>query len=96
MTPEAIERLAAAQEAWLAAAARLLAPGGFLLYSTCSLEEEENERVVGSVLARDSRLSLAPIDAPEGLAALRRGLPLSALSRRRTRTASPPTSSRAA
>ena len=67
LTPAAIERLAAAQEAWLAAAAKLLAPGGFLLYATCSLEEEENERVVGRVLSRDSRLSLAPIDAPEFL-----------------------------
>jgi 16S rRNA (cytosine967-C5)-methyltransferase len=63
LTSAAIERLAAAQEAWMAAAAKLLAPGGFLLYATCSLEEEENERVVGRVLARDSRLSLAPIEA---------------------------------
>ncbi|HTO74728.1 MAG TPA: transcription antitermination factor NusB [Thermoanaerobaculia bacterium] len=62
LTPASIERLAAAQEAWLAAAAKLVAPGGFLLYATCSLEEEENERVVGRVLARDSRLKLAAID----------------------------------
>ena len=38
VTPAAIERLASQQEAWLAAAARLLAPGRWLLYSTCSLE----------------------------------------------------------
>ncbi len=70
LTRAAIERLAAAQEAWLAAAAKLLAPGGFLLYATCSLEEEENERVVERVLARDSRLKLASIDAT-GLEELR-------------------------
>jgi 16S rRNA (cytosine967-C5)-methyltransferase len=67
VTPEAIERLAAAQERGLASAASLLAPGGFLLYSTCSLEEEENERVVARVLARDPELEPAPIEAPEGL-----------------------------
>ncbi len=68
VTPAAIERLAGAQEAALLAAADLLAPGGYLLYSTCSLEEEENERVVARVLERDRRLELAPIEPPEGLA----------------------------
>jgi len=67
VSPQAIERLAAAQERGLASAASLLAPGGFLLYSTCSLEEEENERVVARVLARDPELELAPIEAPEAL-----------------------------
>lgn len=64
---ESIERLARAQEAGLAAAADLLARGGYLLYSTCSLEEEENERVVERVLARVPDLSLVTIDAPEAL-----------------------------
>jgi 16S rRNA (cytosine967-C5)-methyltransferase len=67
VTPEAVERLAGQQEKFLAAAAELLSPGGCLLYSTCSLEEEENERVVSRVLARDSRLSLAEIEPPPGL-----------------------------
>ncbi len=67
VTPASIERLAAAQEAGLAAAAGLLAPGGFLLYATCSLEEEENERVVARVLARDPGLERAAIEAPEAL-----------------------------
>ncbi len=64
---ESIERLARAQEAGLAAAAALLAPGGYLLYSTCSLEEEENERVVERVLSRNPDLVPEPIDAPEPL-----------------------------
>ncbi len=63
----AIERLAASQELWLAAAATLVAPGGFLLYSTCSLEEEENERVVERVLARTPDLVAEPIHSPEAL-----------------------------
>ena len=63
VTPAAIDRLAAKQEAWLAAAAALLAPGGWLLYSTCSLEAEENERVVERVCAAVPGLAPAPIEA---------------------------------
>jgi 16S rRNA (cytosine967-C5)-methyltransferase len=40
-----IGRLAALQEKLLAAGARLTRHGGVLIYSTCSLEAEENERV---------------------------------------------------
>jgi 16S rRNA (cytosine967-C5)-methyltransferase len=65
--PAAIERLARAQEAALGAAAALLAPGGFLLYSTCSLEEEENERVVTRVLEATPGLAPEPIAPPAGL-----------------------------
>ncbi len=65
---EAIERLATAQEAQLASAAALLAPGGFLLYSTCSLEFEENERVVERVCAATPGLAPAAITAPSALA----------------------------
>ena len=67
VTPEAIERLSAMQEHAVEAAARLLAPGSYLLYSTCSLEQEENERVIERVLARDGSLEPAAIAAPEGL-----------------------------
>jgi 16S rRNA (cytosine967-C5)-methyltransferase len=67
VTPASIESLAAVQEAGLRAAAELLAPDGFLLYSTCSLEAEENERVVGRVLEKMPRLEAFPIEAPEGL-----------------------------
>jgi len=63
----AIERLAASQEGWLTSAASLLAPGGFLLYATCSLEEEENERVVARVVSAIPELEPAPIEAPEAL-----------------------------
>jgi 16S rRNA (cytosine967-C5)-methyltransferase len=46
LQPEEIERQAARQRDILASALRLLAPGGRLLYATCSLEPEENEQVV--------------------------------------------------
>ncbi|MFY9550203.1 MAG: transcription antitermination factor NusB, partial [Thermoanaerobaculia bacterium] len=63
----AVGRLASSQEEWLTAAARGLSAGGFLLYSTCSLEEEENERVVERVLARTPDLEAAAIEPPAAL-----------------------------
>ena len=69
VTADAIARMARSQEEWLAAAAELLGPGGFVLYATCSLEEEENERVVERVLARDPSLERAAIEPPTPAAA---------------------------
>ncbi len=60
-----------------AAAAALLAPGGRLLYATCSLEPEENEHVVQSLL-EDAAADLSPDphpDAAEGGAWQRTWLP---------------------
>ena len=47
------------QRAILQAALRRLAPGGRLVYSTCSLEPEENEEVIAQVPATFSRVSVA-------------------------------------
>lgn len=44
--PAAIERLAAEQRRILAAGARALAPGGVLVYSTCTISRRENHDVV--------------------------------------------------
>ena len=49
-----IAKHAGQQLALLEAAARFLAPGGRLVYSTCSLEQEENEKVVEAFLRANS------------------------------------------
>ena len=49
--PEEIDRLRAAQLDLLKRGAALLKPGGTLIYSTCSLEPEENSGVVGGFLS---------------------------------------------
>jgi len=67
VSPAGIAKLAGEQVRALSAAAALLAPGGYLLYATCSLEEEENERVVAKVLGATPGLSPTPIDAPDAL-----------------------------
>jgi 16S rRNA (cytosine967-C5)-methyltransferase len=47
---EALKPQAERQCAILAAALEVCRPGGRVIYSTCSLEPEENEQVVASVL----------------------------------------------
>ena len=54
LTPQDLERLPAMQRTILSSALSVLAPGGRLVYATCSLEPEENEKVVESVLAATS------------------------------------------
>lgn len=51
LAPADLEDLAARQQAILSQALQLLAPGGRLVYSTCSLEPEENQGVVAAALA---------------------------------------------
>ena len=53
LKPDDLADLHARQFAILQAAMRFLAPGGRLVYSTCSLEREENEDVVEKALAAD-------------------------------------------
>ena len=52
LTPADFTRLAATQKTLLKNAARLLKPGGTLVYSTCSTTVEENEAVVRDFLSR--------------------------------------------
>jgi 16S rRNA (cytosine967-C5)-methyltransferase len=49
--PSDLPRLAASQLALLNETARVVRPGGHLVYSTCSSEPEENEEVVAAFLA---------------------------------------------
>jgi 16S rRNA (cytosine967-C5)-methyltransferase len=50
------------QRAILRAGLAGLPPGGRLLYSTCSLEPEENERVVEAVLEETPGFRLVPVE----------------------------------
>jgi 16S rRNA (cytosine967-C5)-methyltransferase len=63
LQPSDLARQATRQREILTAALTRLAPGGHLLYSTCSLEPEENEQVVAAALAatpNTTTLSLEP------------------------------------
>jgi 16S rRNA (cytosine967-C5)-methyltransferase len=64
-----VASLAPAQDRLLAAAARMLRPGGRLIYAVCSLEREEGEGAVARALAAGHGLAHAPFTAGE-LAAL--------------------------
>jgi 16S rRNA (cytosine967-C5)-methyltransferase len=56
-TPESVAELTVKQGNILAAAAKLLKPGGRLVYATCSLLPEENERIVDAFLAAHPRFA---------------------------------------
>jgi 16S rRNA (cytosine967-C5)-methyltransferase len=60
LQPEELVRQATRQRAILAGALKRLAPGGRLVYSTCSLEPEENEAVVAAVVS-DSEYRRVPV-----------------------------------
>jgi len=60
-----IETLAALQARLLDNAARLVRPGGKLVYSTCSLEPEEGEAQIAAFLTRNAAFSIDPISPAE-------------------------------
>jgi 16S rRNA (cytosine967-C5)-methyltransferase len=64
-----IDALAATQARMLDALWPLLAPGGTLLYATCSILREENERQVEAFLARTPDARSQPLDDAYGHAA---------------------------
>ncbi len=70
-TPQSVEELSRKQRDILAGAARLVKPGGRLVYATCSILEEENAAVVDAFLAAHPdfhRLSAAEVLAQQGIA----------------------------
>ncbi|HLL14892.1 MAG TPA: 16S rRNA (cytosine(967)-C(5))-methyltransferase RsmB [Pyrinomonadaceae bacterium] len=67
ITPADIAELAARQRRILSNAARSVGGGGRLVYSTCSVEPEENEEVVAAFLDAHPAFRLTRPDAPERL-----------------------------
>ena len=68
--PRVVAELAEGQKAMLARAADWLKPGGTLVYSVCSLESEEGEKVIEAFLAArpDYRLDpVSPEELPSGM-----------------------------
>ena len=69
-TAQSVAELTVKQAAILAAAAKLLKPGGRLVYATCSILAEENEGIVDAFLATHGefhRLSAQEVLAAQGI-----------------------------
>lgn len=63
-SPETVAMCARRQEDILEAAAKLLRPGGRLIYSTCTFSPEENEGVVEAFLSRHGEFEPEQLEAP--------------------------------
>lgn len=66
---EDLARQAERQRAILRTALRAVRPAGRVVYSTCSLEPEENEQVIVAVLEKNARVRVVPVT--ERIAAMR-------------------------
>jgi 16S rRNA (cytosine967-C5)-methyltransferase len=60
-SPESVVELNAKQTAILSSAARLVKPGGRLVYATCSLLDEENEAIAAQFLSTHADFTLIPM-----------------------------------
>lgn len=65
LTPQAVEQMAALQARLLPHAAALVAPGGALVYSVCSVTPEEGPQVVADFLAAHPEFSAQPVPGLE-------------------------------
>ncbi len=63
LRPDSIREMARLQSQMLQSAAPIVAPGGLLIYSTCSLEAEENQGQVTAFLEGNPDFRLEPTDA---------------------------------
>lgn len=72
LTLAEVVRHAAEQAALLEEVHRRVYPGGCLVYSTCSLEPEENEEIVSAFLAAHPQFSVRSLAIPPGFPELRK------------------------
>ena len=63
-TPELVEMCARRQGEILDAAAKMLRPGGRLVYSTCTFAPQEDEEAVAAFLSRHPDYAPEPVEAP--------------------------------
>lgn len=70
LRPDELARQAQRQRAILTNALTLLAPGGSLVYSTCSLEPEENEDIIVSTFKRNDGRNIRQLDIASELSKL--------------------------
>lgn len=63
-SPEEVQRYSTLQKEIVHAAARMVRPGGYLLYSTCTYSPEENEQVVETLLASGRDIDTENVQAP--------------------------------
>jgi 16S rRNA (cytosine967-C5)-methyltransferase len=61
--PEDLPRQAERQRAILASALRAIRPGGRVVYSTCSLEPEENEQVIAATLSAHPQVRVTSLSS---------------------------------
>jgi 16S rRNA (cytosine967-C5)-methyltransferase len=64
-SPDDVARLAVVQENLLRAAIEMLAPGGTLVYCTCSLEPEEGPRQIDMLLGAGAPIARRQVQACE-------------------------------
>jgi 16S rRNA (cytosine967-C5)-methyltransferase len=64
-TPGDVTGMAALQSRLLHAAVEMLAPGGILIYASCSLQPEEGQEVIEQALAAGLPLARLPVEASE-------------------------------
>ena len=60
-TPEMVEGCAVRQRAILRVAAKLVKPGGYLLYSTCTFAPEEDEQVIAALMDEFPDYEVSPL-----------------------------------